>query len=201
MKRCIKPLFHIKGQIMYSAIILTCVLIISAINSRYFNHEPDSSFFITIALTLSVIAIDGLFALLIRKLPSKYFEVDRKNFDASIKERKFYDFLDIKFWKDYVPELGGFTNFHKDKIRDPNSPEYLRRFIIECNYGSVIHIFTAFSGFLIIFLFPLNLWWQFPLPVAIVNMILNLMPAFILRYNVPRLKALYKIALRKSSKK
>jgi hypothetical protein len=185
---------------MFSVIILSCVLIISAINSRFCDHKPVHSLVITVALTLFVITIDGLFALLIRKLPSKYFDVDKKGFDASIKERKFYDFLDIKFWKDYVPELGGFTNFHKDKIRDPNSPEYLKRFIVECNYGSFIHIFTAFSGFLIIFFVPLNLWWQFPLPVAVVNMILNLMPAFILRYNVPRLKTLYKVALRKRRK-
>jgi hypothetical protein len=55
---------------------------------------------------------------------------------------------------------------------------------------------TALTGFLIIFVTPLNIWYQFALPVALFNFVLNLLPFFILRYNTPRLKKALKIALR-----
>lgn len=185
---------------MYSAIILTCVLLISAINSRFFNYDPVLSLFITISLTIIVVILDGLFALFIRRLPNKYFDHNNRLYDSTQKERKFYEKIGIKFWKDHVIELGGFTNFHKDKVREMDNPQYLERFILECNYGSVIHIVTAFTGFLIIFITPLDIWYRFAFPVAFVNMILNLMPAFILRYNTPRLKLARKMALRKLKK-
>ena len=182
---------------LYITIVLTCMLLIASINAHTGNFSILYSILATILLTLFVIIIDGVLAFVIRRLPSKWFDDSHKHFDASKKERKFYDFLQIKFWKDYVMELGGFTDFHKDKVSDPNDPKYLKRFILECNYGSMIHIVTAFTGYLIIFITPLNIWYNFAFPVAFVNMVLNLMPAFILRYNVPRLKSLLKIATRK----
>jgi len=39
------------------------------------------------------------------------------------------------------------------------------------------------------------------LPVAVVNAILCLLPAFVLRYNYPRLKVMHKFAVRKAKKK
>ena len=188
---------------LYITIVLSGMLLIASINSHYSNVTDLSLAYCilaTVLLTLFVIILDGIQAFVIRRLPSKWFNESHKCYDASKKERRIYDFLGLKFWKDYVMELGGFTDFHKDKIVDPNDPEYLRRFILECNYGSLIHIVTAFTGYLIIFITPLHLWYNFALPVAFVNMVLNLLPAFILRYNVPRLKSLLKIANRKRNK-
>ena len=183
---------------MFITIIIGAILLFATIGVRAFGYTPIYSLLVIVFLTILVVIQDGVFAALIRKLPAKYFDHSRKGFDASKKERKFYDFIQIKFWKDYVPELGGFTNFHKDKIRESNNLQYLERFILECNYGSAIHIFTALSGFIILFALPSSQMLIFGVPVAVVNLFLNLMPAFILRYNVPRLRTLHKMAKRKA---
>ena len=43
-----------------------------------------------------------------------------------------------------------------------------------------------------------NLYLTIALPVAIVNAVLILLPAFILKFNLPKLIRLYEIALRKN---
>ena len=95
-------------------------------------------------------------------------------------------------------ELGCFTNFRKNKVKEPNNNEYISRFLLENNYGFIVHIVCAVVGFSIIFLFPLKYALCFGVPVALVNLILNLMPAFILRYNTPKLLTLYKFNARKA---
>ena len=141
--------------------------------------------------TISIIAIDGLFALLIRRLlPKSWFLPNKKIFTVSKKEHRFYQKLKIKSWKDKVPELGGFTSFHKDKLVSVNDKDYLERFLLESNYGFIIHLSNALFGFLIAFL-PFcsrpSVW----IPIFIVNFVLSLLPAFILRFTSYTLLRLY----------
>jgi len=51
-------------------------------------------------------------------------------------------------------------------------------------------------GFLVIFILPLKYALRIGLPVAIVGFVLNLLPVFILRYNLPKLAIAYKRAKR-----
>ena len=138
--------------------------------------------------TVFVIALDGVGAALVRRFPEKIFSPDHRFFVADKKERDFYKRLKIKKWKAKIPELGGFTNFHKDKIESKTDKQYLRRFLLEINYGVIIHLQNAFFGFLTLALpFPISV----TLPVAIVNFVLSLMPMAVLRYNGTVLKELY----------
>lgn len=144
--------------------------------------------FMSIAMLVVLFLIDALLAWLIRKLPEKWFDSNNKHFDERKGERKFYEALGIKKWKDKIPELGGFTDFHKDKIYEPNSIEFYERFILESNYGSVLHIISAFIGYLIIFMAPLKTCLLMAIPMATVNFVLCILPYFVLRYNVGKLK-------------
>ena len=155
---------------------------------------------ITPLLTISVMIIDALGAIIIRKLPNRWFDSKNKYFECGPLEKKLYEKLKIKKWKDKIPELGGFTNFHKDKVRDPKNPIYLERFILECNYGSTIHLVTGVLGFLVILITPIRIFYLLALPVAFVNLILNLLPFFVLRYNVSRLKILLTFSNRNNKK-
>ena len=104
---------------LYITIILSGMLLIASINSHYSNLSGLSITYCILAtalLTLFVIILDGIQAFIIRRLPSKWFDDSHKCYDALKKERRIYDFLGIKFWKDYVMELGGFTDFHKIKL-------------------------------------------------------------------------------------
>lgn len=139
-------------------------------------------------------AIDGIFAFIARRLPMKWFPPEAKLFMVSTRERKLYRKLKINFWKKYVPELGGFTGFHKDKMRDRSSSEYVGRFLTESHYGVLGHVLGAIFGFAVMllpFLRPLSMG----MPIAIVNFILSILPTMILRYNTPSLCKVYRMNL------
>ena len=113
----------------------------------------------------------------------------------------------VRHWKDKVPELGGFTSFHKNKLSDPWNNEYVERYMLEACYGVVIHLFSPFFAFLIILLdYKMYtgwswMWLTIMLPVAIVNAILIVLPAFILKYNLPKLKILWDINMKNKKKR
>ncbi len=188
-------------MILYFSIIIPAVTIISLINiligTSIWGLSPYFSIVAVIATTLFQFLIDGIFAIIINKLPNKWFAMDKKCFQVSDRSRKFYETLKIRKWKDKVWELGGLGGFRKNKLNDPKSPEYIERFIVESNKGIVTHRIGYIVGFLGIFLFPLKYAFLIGIPVAIVNLILNILPTMILRYNVPKLMMLHTRLTRK----
>lgn len=174
-------------------------LIISCVNIIFETAEVWYIFVATFSSIAAVLIIDALTATLVRWiLPKKWFGKDVKIFDASKKRCKFYEKLGIKKWKDKIPELGSLTGFRKNKILDPKNNEFIERFIVESHYGIGVHLIGMVSGFLIIFIFPLEYWYCFGLPVGVVNLGYNLLSFMILRYNLPKLKTLYKYNARHS---
>ena len=187
-------------MILYSIIIGAFIIIISGANILFNPLYHDNWWvYILFAIGFAVIAIviDGIVAFAIRKMPEKYFQKDKGIFKTSVKELRFYEFIKVKKWKDYVPELGNFTGFHKNKITNPFDNKYIWRFIIESRYGVAIHFYSVPTSFLLLFLDwkmysgESNIWLTIALPVAIVNAILIVLPAFILKYNLPRLLRIY----------
>lgn len=142
---------------------------------------------------VGVIAIDGVFATLVRWcLPKKWFSAEKGFFAAGRKECRFYEKMGIKRWKDKVLELGVFTSFSKSKIADPNNNEYVARYIMEANYGIGVHFACSLFGFAVCLIFP-QFWYFIGIPVGVVNMFYNNLSLHILRYNLPKLHALYRI--------
>ena len=163
----------------------------------------------TVTGVVAIIALDGLFAFLIRRaLPKSWFMYGKRVFEVKKGERDFYNKIKIKSWKDKVPELGGFTGFHKNELKSTSDKSYLERFIVEINYGVVGHIENALMGFLI-FLIPMlpikgsyiftkpSIW----IPVFAVNFVLSVLPIFILRYTSYTLIKLYNKQLKKEKEK
>ena len=194
---------------LYLLIIIVGMILVASINiiCGGFGLPWHHIVLATILFTLASVLVDGLVAFIIRRLPNKWFTGEQKFYNVSKKELRFYDKLGIKKWKEKVPELGGFTDFHKNKISDPHNNEYLERFILEACYGIVIHLVSFFTSFLIVFIdyqmfidFSKPIGLTIGLPVAVVNAILIVLPAFILRYNLPRLKTLHKLNLRSKKK-
>ena len=151
-------------------------------------------------LTVAVIAVDGLFAFIIRRLPEKWFSVESRTSRVFKWESDLYRRLGVRKWREKIPELGMFTGFHKDRIYEPTNNEYLRRFVLEANYGAVIHFVCVPVGFLIMLLVPFERAISVGIPVVLVNAVLNLLPAFVLRYNVPKLISLMKLNERRAKK-
>lgn len=185
-------------MILYSISIIGGGLLIILFNLlSNIKTQNHATWFIVVAGILSVIliiAIDGITAAICRRcLPEKWFDYKTKIHTASKKECKVYDFLKIKAWKDHVLELGMFTNFSKREVANPNDLNYIRQFILECNYGTVCHLANLIFGFVVLFIFPLSI----ALPGAIINVVLSLLPMMILRYNSNRLGRVQAILAKK----
>ena len=188
--------------------ILTIIIasVIIGVTNYFFNFAAFAFNAWNIVLCVSVsvvavIAIDGIFATIVRWfLPKKWFSVDKEFWVAKKKECLFYERIGIKKWKDKVLELGAFTGFRKNKIAEPNDSAYIARYIIEANYGVGVHITGVILGYLVCLVFP-SFWYAVGLPVGFVNMVLNAMPLMILRYNLPKLHTLYRINVKREERR
>ena len=96
-----------------------------------------------------------------------------------------------------MPDLGCFTAFPKQRLRDPGKAEYTARYLLEAAYGIVIHLVNIPTGFLILPILP-RYALSVALPVACVNLVLSLLPAMLLRANFPALSRLHRRNLKKS---
>ncbi len=180
-------------------IVIPAMILIGCVDVVFVAPAMNVSpwFFVVMVIfsTIYQVLIDGLFAFLCNQIPAKWLK-NKKFFEVSKKEQKFYEKLGIRAWKDKVLELGGMGGFSKSKIDDPNNPEYIEKFLIESYKGEIDHISGMIAGFSVIFIIPLKYAWFIGVPVAIVNVVVNLMSTMILRYNTPKLKTLHKRALR-----
>ena len=193
----------------YILIIIISTAVIAVPNCIFTpGGEPWYMYLImTVAAVIASVLIDGLVAFIFRRFPKRWMDPNKKIFITSDKEMKFYEKIGVRKWKDKVPELGGFTSFHKDKLRDPWNIEYVERYMLEVCYGVVIHLFSPIFGFLVILLdYRMYtgwswMWLTIMIPVAIVNGILIVLPAFILKYNLPKLKMLWDINMKNKKKR
>lgn len=142
-----------------------------------------------------IVILDFIVAGLIRLFPKKWVNPYIKLYKVHKWERKFYEKLGIKKWKDLVPETGQMADFKKNEITDKNDNDYIYKFCEETIYAEVMHFLSAPIGFLILLIFP-DITFSIFLPIAIVNAILQLPPALIQRYNRPKLMKLYEYNLK-----
>ena len=148
-------------------------------------------FFYVTMLTVAVILWDGIMAALIRLLPEGWFAPDKRLFAVGRREGRLYQRLGVKYWKEFVPDLGCFTHFPKKSLLAPTDPAYTARYLLEAAYGIVIHAANAVGGLLILPIFP-SVALRIALPVVLVNALLSLLPFCILRQNFPRLLRLHR---------
>ena len=177
---------------LYLSVIGVAMAIISAI-SIIFNAATWFNVIIAVVLcTAAQFALDGLIAIIINKTPDKFFAVNNPLYSVSETEKNLYKKLKVRNWKDKVWELGGLGGFSKKNLANPNSPEYIEKFIIECNKGVLTHRLSYLIGFLPMLFIPNVCALTIALPVAMVNLFLNILPTLALRYNTPKLHAMLK---------
>jgi len=155
---------------------------------------------LVILCTALQFGLDGLIAIVINKMPDRYFGVDNPAYAVSETEKTLYKKLKVRLWKDRVWELGGLGGFSKKNFREPGNVAYVERFIVECNKGVLTHRLSYPIGFLPMLFIPDVCTYTVALPVALVNLFLNVLPTLALRYNTPKLQAVRKRLLRNSEK-
>ena len=186
---------------LYLTIIGIAMLVVSVANIIF---GTASWYYVIIAViwcTALQFALDGSIALIINKMPNKWFGVENRAYNVSKKETKLYKKLKVRLWKDKVWELGGLGGFSKKELKEPDDPKYIETFIIECNKGVLTHRLAYPIGFLAMLTLPNICALTIALPIAIVNLFLNILPTLVLRYNTPMLKSILKRLERKSQQK
>lgn len=177
---------------LYLTIIGLAMAVISAVNIAFGTAPWYHIIIATVWCTALQFGLDGLFAILINKMPDKWFGIDNPAYRVSKWETKLYIKLKVRSWKDRVWELGGLGGFSKKSLKEPNNPEYIEKFIIECNKGVLTHRIGYAVGFLAMLTLPDITTLTIALPVALVNLFLNILPTVVLRYNTPMLQAMLK---------
>lgn len=184
---------------LYLTVIGAAMLIIAALNILFATAAWYYILIAVIVCTALQFALDGTIAIVINKLPDKYFGVDNRLYHVTEKEKKLYTKLKVRKWKDKIWELGGLGGFSKKALIEPGSAQYIEKFIIECNKGVLTHRLSYPVGFLPMLFMPNVCAFTIALPVAVVNLVLNIMPTMALRYNTPKLKLMLVRLQRKKS--
>lgn len=186
-------------MIVYLIIIAICMGIISVLNCVFGSacfevNGVGKTILIVCLCVLAEFVIDIIVALIVTILPSKLFKPFNKIYSF---ERRFYEKLGIKKWKDYLPIGKGplFLGMDKSHI-DNNSSEYLFRLKNECFKAEIMHFFSMFMGYFVILIFPISYALSICLPVAMVNMFLQYPTFVVQRYNLPKLDILLRRAVR-----
>lgn len=185
---------------LYLSVIGAAMFLVSVINIIFCTASWYNVIIAVILCTAAQFALDGLIAIIINKMPDRFFSVDNPLYNVSDSEKAFYKKIKVRSWKDKVWELGALGGFSKKNLADPSSPEYIERFIIECNKGVLTHRLSYPIGFLPMLLIPNVCAFSIALPVAAVNLFLNILPTLILRYNTPKLQVMLKRMQRKSER-
>ena len=177
-------------------IIIAVSIVLIYIPNAIFNPAhidlPWVYYLIAIAIFVAgEFLIDALVAIVGRKLPEKWIDPKKGMILTRDWEMKFYLAIGVNKWKNLIPDLGRFTNFPKGNLMDPLNNEYIKRYILEASYGVWIHYASVPASPLILllgFIQPESLaTWTVGVPVVFVNMVLILLPAWTLKYNLPRL--------------
>ncbi|MBQ8717920.1 MAG: hypothetical protein IJY66_01480 [Clostridia bacterium] len=172
---------------MYLSVIGIAMLIIATVNTVLGVTLWYVALISVIWCTALQFALDGSIAILINKMPDGWFGVDNRLYRVSQRERELYKKWRVRQWKDKVWELGGLGGFSKKSVKEPGNPAYVEKFIIECNKGVLTHRLSYPAGFLAMLTLPGLCSLTIALPVALVNLYLNILPTLALRYNTPKL--------------
>jgi len=183
-------------MILYAIIILIfstiACLLGCFVGVPYLNVGYGAVFAVTGFYFLGLFLVDALVAISVRMLPKNWFSPFKNIYKVKEGERKFYEKLKIRIWKDKIPETGQYlVGFSKTKLASMNDNEYVKKFMSETVYAEVMHALSVPFSFLTAFIYP-KLFLLCGLPMIIGNIIMQLMPVMVQRYNRYKLTILYK---------
>lgn len=176
-------------MILYLLIIFFSVVFICISNLVLYNSVAVCLW--TVIAVLEVCAVDALVAWIVHAVPEEKVNPFAPHYQVGSKERKLYEKLGVRKWKDVIPETGKYLcHFAKDKIAEPNDNVYLLKFLRETCYAEVMHLLSFFLQFLLLII-PFYRA-TIMVPVVCVNGFLQLLPVIVQRYNRCRMIKLYR---------
>ena len=183
---------------LYFTTIGIAMALISAVNIAFGTAAWYYVLISVVWCTALQFVLDGVVAFSVRMTPDRLYGIDNPLFHITEWEKELYKRLRVRSWKDKVWELGGLGGFSKKSMASTNDPEYIKKFIVECNRGVATHRLSYPIGFVAMLTLKGTCVFTVALPVALVNLYLNILPTLVLRYNTPKLKTLYERLLKKN---
>ena len=183
---------------LYFTTIGIAMALISAVNIAFGTAAWYYVLISVVWCTALQFVLDGVVAFSVRMTPDRLYGIDNPLFHITEWEKELYKRLRVRSWKDKVWELGGLGGFSKKSMASTNDPEYIKKFIVECNRGVATHRLSYPVGFVAMLTLKGTCVFTVALPVALVNLYLNILPTLVLRYNTPKLKTLYERLLKKN---
>ena len=183
---------------LYFTTIGIAMALISAVNIAFGTAAWYYVLISVVWCTALQFVLDGVVAFSVRMTPDRLYGIDNLLFHITEWEKELYKRLRVRSWKDKVWELGGLGGFSKKSMTSTNDPEYIKKFIVECNRGVATHRLSYPVGFVAMLTLKGTCVFTVALPVALVNLYLNILPTLVLRYNTPKLKTLYERLLKKN---
>ena len=183
---------------LYFTTIGIAMALISAVNIAFGTAAWYYVLISVVWCTALQFVLDGVVAFSVRMTPDRLYGIDNLLFHITEWEKELYKRLRVRSWKDKVWELGGLGGFSKKSMASTNDPEYIKKFIVECNRGVATHRLSYPVGFVAMLTLKGTCVFTVALPVALVNLYLNILPTLVLRYNTPKLKTLYERLLKKN---
>jgi len=183
-------------MILYISIISVATLLVCGFNWLFGSvcvlelGVVDMSLLVVLGVVI-VFVIDMIVSAVVMVVPVKVFKGCTKVYKW---EKKFYDKLKIKKWKDLIPIGRGPLGLGMDKssLEAYDTIDNLEKLIAECVKAEAMHFLSMLLGFALIFIFPLKYALVVCLPIALVNMFLQALPCIVQRYNLPKLEILLK---------
>ena len=166
---------------------------------------PSISTFLWIVACFGImIAPYCLIVYIMKFVKQSWFNPYKKMFHIFNFEKKLYEKIKVKNWKDNIPELGqALIGFDKSKIQNPKDEKYLLLYLNENCRGDFNHLFCLlwgyFSLFIIAFVVPFPYGLSAGIPIAIVSGIIHYLPLAVLRYVRPKFLKLYEHQIKKNN--
>jgi len=184
-------------MVLYLSIIFSTGLIVSFSNCLWAQGYLGANALEIIVMTWLAIflsfLLDGLCAYSIRQIPEEKLNHKSNFFKERKCEKKIYKFFKVRKWKDIIPELGGLLKyFDKSCVQEKVDSKYMMKFIKETCYAEIMHIVSIFVAPLVLIILPRVYLLTVILPVMIVNILLQIPPIFVQRFNRPKLEVAYK---------
>ncbi len=148
-----------------------------------FRLAVISEFFICLIV---IILPSIIFTFLDKYFPKKWYSENNILFKERKIDKKIFEKIRIKKWKDNVPQFLKIKNI--SKTSDKIDCEYIEMFISETRRGEFIHLIDIIFGIIFALFLPLKFFFRYTLPILCFWIFFNMLSIWIQRFNRPRLK-------------
>ena len=192
-----------KKHLVYWLTMIVSIVLVFAIN---LITMPSISTLLWILACFGIMIVPYfLFVYLFKFIKRSWFDPNKKMFHVFKFEKKWYELIRVKKWKDKIPELGqALIGFDKSKIQDPKDPKYLLMYLNENCRGDFDHLFCIlwgwFSLFIVYFVVPFPYGLTVGIPVAVISCTIHYLSLAILRYVRPKFLNLYNHQIKRQQK-